>query len=131
MVTDVEEPTVTASENGRDALREARHAVQRAAYALHLERKPEEEDTRCGELLTAWYREREEADGSIGELERVEEPGGSDGGPDGDVLSPRVQEGHLDDDKERRVDRLVYEGMSRRLAREAVYGGKDVLEVGD
>jgi hypothetical protein len=98
---------------------------------LHLERKPEEEDTRCGELLTAWYREREEADGSIGELECVEEPGGSDGGPDGDVLSPRVQGGHLDDDKERRVDRLVYEGMSRRLAREAVYGGKDVLEVGD
>lgn len=130
-MTDVEEVTVTASENGRDALRETRHAVQRAAYALHLERKPEEEDARCGELLTAWYREREEADGSVGELERVEEPGGSDGGPDGDVLSPRVQGGHLEDDKERRVDRLVYEGMSRRLAREAVYGGKDVLEVGN
>jgi hypothetical protein len=42
---------------------------------LHLERNPEEEDDRCGELLTAWYKEREEADGSVGELERVEEPG--------------------------------------------------------
>jgi len=93
VVTDVEEVTVTASENGRDALRETRHAVQRAAYALHLELKPEE-DARCGELLTAWYREREvEADGSVGELERVEEPGGSDGGPDGDVLSPRPLSG--------------------------------------
>ncbi len=122
---------MTASENGRDALREARHAVQRAAYAFHLERKPEEDD-RCGELLVAWYKERETAGGCVGERERVEEPGGSEGGPDGSVVSPRIQGGHLDDaDKERRVDRPVYQGMSRRLALAEVSGGEDVLGVGN
>ena len=97
---------------------------------MHLERKQEEE-ARCEELLIAWYREREEADGCVGELERVEEPGGSEGGPDGGVLSPLARGRHPGDGKERRVDRLVYEGMSERLAREAVYGGKGVLGVGN
>src|SRR5215210_3978433 len=122
VVTDVKEVTVTASENGRDALRQARHALERAAYALRLEEEPEE-DRRCREVLNAWDEGRSEADGCVDELESVEEPKGSEGGPDGGVLSPRVQGGHPGDDKERRVDRLVYEGMSRRLARAAVYGG--------
>jgi hypothetical protein len=123
VVTDVVEITVTASERERDALREARHAIERAAYALRLDQQREEDD-RCGELLTAWCKERAEADGCVGALERIGEPDGAESGTYGDGSSG-VRGGPLGD-AERRVDRLVYEGMSRRLARAEVYGVEEV-----
>jgi hypothetical protein len=44
---------------------------------------------------------------------------------------PRTRGGHPGDDKELRVERLVYEGMSKRLARAEVYGREEVLKVGN
>jgi hypothetical protein len=120
---------VTASENGRDALREARHAIERAAYAVHLEEDLGEDD-RCRELLNAWDEEREEADGYVGELEKLEEPerlGDTSVGGTNSASGRRRRLG----DPEQRVERLVHEGMSLRLARAEVYGVEDgVLGVG-
>jgi hypothetical protein len=85
VVTSVEEVTVTASENRRDAFREVRHALDRAAYAVRLEEEPEE-DRRCRELLSVWDEERE-TDGCVGELERVVGPEGPKEGLGG-ILAP-------------------------------------------
>lgn len=128
VVTDVVEVTVTASENERDALREARHAIERAAYAVHLEEELEEDD-RCRELLNAWDEERD-ADGYVGELEELEEPERLGDTSVGDTTSASGRRRHLGD-PEQRVARLVHEGMSLRLARAEVYGVEDgVLGVG-
>jgi hypothetical protein len=119
VVTDEVEVTVTASENGRDALREARHAIERAAYAVHLEEDPREDD-RCRELLNAWDEERD-ADGYAGELQRIDEPETTADEPGVGARSPHGRGRHLGD-PERRVERLVHEGMSLRLVRAEVYG---------
>jgi hypothetical protein len=129
VVTDVVEVTVTASENERDALREARHAIERAAYAVHLEEELEEDD-RCRELLNAWDEEREEADdGYVGELERIGEPQRLGDGASGDTSSASGRRGSTEDRTER-VERLVRQGMARRFAEAEVYGEADVLGVG-
>jgi len=124
----VVEVTVTASKNERDALREARHAVERAAYAVHLEEK-REEDERCREVLNALDEERE-VDGHVGEIERIEEPEVPEDGSDGGARSPHGR-GRNPEDQERRVERLVNEGVSLRWARAEVYGGEGVPEVGN
>jgi Bifunctional DNA primase/polymerase, N-terminal len=122
VVTDVVEVTVTASENERDALREARHAIDRGAYAVHLEEK--REDDRCREeLLNAWDEERE-ADGYVSELERIDESDTTADEPDVGARSPHGRGRHLGD-PEQRVERLVHEGMSLRFARAEVYGVED------
>jgi Bifunctional DNA primase/polymerase, N-terminal len=128
VVTDVVEVTVTASENGRDALREARHAIERAAYAVHLEEDLGEDD-RCRELLNAWDEEREEADCYVGELERNEEPQRLGDGASGDTSSASGRRGSTEDRTER-VERLVRQGMARRFSEAEVYGEAGVLGVG-
>jgi hypothetical protein len=128
VVTDVVEVTVTASENERDALREARHAIERAAYAVHLEEDLGEDD-RCRELLNAWDEEREEADGYVGELERIGESQRLGDGASGDTSSASGRRGSTEDRTER-VERLVRQGMARRFAEAEVYGEADVLGVG-
>jgi DNA-binding transcriptional ArsR family regulator len=122
VVTDVVEVTVTASENERDALREARHAIERAAFAVHLEEDLREDD-RCRELLNAWDDERE-ADGYVSELERIDESETTADEPDVGARSPHGRGRHLGD-PEQRVERLVHEGMSLRFAQAEVYGVED------
>ncbi len=127
VVTDVVEATVMASERERDALREARQALDRAAYAARLEEKLEE-DERCRELLNARDEERG-ANGSMDELERLEGPERPWDGRDRDARPPRSRRSAPGDPKQR-VERLVYEGVSRCWAQAEVYGGEDVLGVG-
>jgi Bifunctional DNA primase/polymerase, N-terminal len=122
VVTNVVEVTVTASENERDALREARHAIERAAFAVHLEEDLREDD-RCRELLNAWDDERE-ADGYVSELERIDESETTADEPDVGARSPHGRGRHLGD-PEQRVERLVHEGMSLRFAQAEVYGVED------
>jgi hypothetical protein len=126
VVTDVVEVTVTASERERDALREARQAIERAAYAVRFEEKPEE-DRRCRELLNA-RDEEQGADGFVDELERMEEPERLEGGCDGEAYPPRRRRS-VPGDPEQRVERLVREGVSQHWARAEVYGGEDLLGV--
>jgi hypothetical protein len=121
VVTDVVEFTVSASERERDALREARHAVERAAYAVHLEEELEEDD-RCRELLNAWDEELE-ADGYVGELERVEGPERVDNEVNNGATNFASGRRKHPGDLEQLVARWVHEGMSPAWARAEVYGG--------